>query len=352
MSAIETIPLRQLDVTPFPNTWYFMGLMSDYKQGQVYSKKFCGREIVLTKVSDTKVTVFDAYCPHLGAHLGRTINNKTKKKLNEFNEIRCVYHGFRYNEQGEYVGCDHGDVTQKPKLNAYEVDIKHSQLIMVYFHKDNKKADWKMPDIYDDSKNFSKIICPRTLEATIHPLDSVENAIDRLHFKILHRMNTVEAITKPEILHGGKVFKLVTKLGDIDYLPDWMPGKNITGTIEKYSYGVGLAMAHIYFDKLPGFSMRHAVAITPIDENVSTFKFIFCTQHYDKLSQMMSKCFIPQKHIDKFYDGMVWLMSAPENVVNAEDIDVWSHKIIVDKPVMNSNDGPIHAYRKFTQQFL
>lgn len=352
MKEMNSIPLKIMDITPFPNTWYFMGLMSDYKQGQVYSKKFCGREIILTKVSDKKVTVFDAYCPHLGAHLGRTINNKKKQKLNEFNEIRCAYHGFRYNEDGEFVGCDHGDVKQKPVLNSYEVDIKHNQMIMVYFHKDNIKPDWKMPDIYDDTQKFSKIICPKTLESTIHPLDSVENAIDRLHFRVLHRMNTVEPVTKPEIIHDGKVFKLVTEMGDIDYLPDWMPGKKITATIEKYSYGVGLAMAHIYFDKLPGFSMRHAVAITPIDENISTFNFIFCAQHYDKLSNIMARCFIPKKYIDKLYDQLVWVLSAPENVVNTEDIDVWTHKIIVDKPIMNSNDGPIHAYRKFTKQFL
>ncbi len=352
MKQKHKIALKQLDVTPFPNTWYFMGLMSDYKQGQVYSKKFCGREIILTKVSATKVTVFDAFCPHLGAHLGRTINNKTKKKLNEFNEVRCVYHGFRYNEAGEYVGCDHGEVKKKPSLNAYEVDIKHGQLIMVYFHQDNLKADWHMPDIYDSKDKYSKFICPKTIEASIHPLDSTENAIDRLHFKILHRMNTVEPLSKPEILHDGKVFKLVTQLGDIDYLPDWMPGKQISATIEKYSYGVGLAMAHIYFKQLPGFSMRHAVAITPIDENVSTFRFIFCTAHYDKLSRVLTRCLIPQKYIDKLYDQLVWLFSLPENIVNTEDIDVWSHKIIVDKPILNSKDGPIHAYRKFTQQFL
>jgi cholesterol 7-dehydrogenase len=57
-----------------------MGLMSDYKQGQVYSKKFCGREIILTKVSDTRVTVFDPFCPHLGAHLGRTLRKKRRKR--------------------------------------------------------------------------------------------------------------------------------------------------------------------------------------------------------------------------------------------------------------------------------
>ncbi len=344
--------MEEMEITPFPNTWYFMGLMSDYKQGQVYSKTFCGREIILTKVSDTKVTVFDAYCPHLGAHLGRTLRNKKKQKLNENNEIRCVYHGFRYNMDGEYVGCDHGKVSQKPILNSYDVDIKHNQLIMVYFHRDNIKPDWKMPDFYDDTKKFSKFITPKTIEATIHPLDSVENAIDRLHFKILHRMNTVEPVTKPEIIHGGKVFKLVTKLGKVDYVPNWMSSSQITGDIEKYSYGVGVAMAHIYLDKFPGFSMRHAVAITPIDENLSTFKFLFCTQQIEKLDNILSKLFIPQKLIDKLYDGLVWLISTPQNVVNNEDIDVWKHKIIIDKPVMNSYDGPVHAYRQFVKQFL
>ena len=344
--------MKEMEITPFPNTWYFMGLMSDYKQGQVHSKKFCGREVILTKVSDTKVTVFDAYCPHLGAHLGRTLNNKKKKKLNEKNEIRCVYHGFRYNEAGEFVGCDHGNVKEKPVLNSYEVDIKHNQLIMVYFHRDDIKPDWKMPDFYDDTKKFSKFICPKTIEATIHPLDSVENAIDRLHFKILHRMNTVEPVTRPEIIHGGKVFKLVTTLGKVDYVPSWSSASQVTGNIEKYSYGVGLAMAHIYLDKFPGFSMRHAVAITPIDENISTFKFIFCTQHIDKLDSILSKLFLSDRQIDKLYGGLVWLISLPQNIVNNEDVDVWKHKIIVDKPVMNSYDGPIHAYRQFTKQFL
>ena len=148
------------------------------------------------------------------------------------------------------------------------------------------------------------------------------------------------------------MFKLVTTLGQVDYVPSWMSSSKITGDIEKYSYGVGLAMAHIYLDKFPGFSMRHAVAITPIDENISIFKFIFCTQQIDKLNSILGKLFVPDKQIDKLYDGLVWLMSIPQNIVNAEDIDVWKHKIIVDKPVMNSYDGPVHAYRQFTKQFL
>jgi hypothetical protein len=165
-------------------------------------------------------------------------------------------------------------------------------------------------------------------------------------------MNTVEPVTRPEIIHGGKVFKLVTKLGKVDYVPNWMSSSQITGDIEKYSYGVGVAMAHIYLDKFPGFSMRHAVAITPIDENLSTFRFLFCTQQIDALNNILGKLFIPQKLIDKLYGGLVWLISLPQNIVNNEDIDVWKHKIIIDKPVMNSYDGPIHAYRQFVKQFL
>jgi hypothetical protein len=180
----------------------------------------------------------------------------------------------------------------------------------------------------------------------------VENAIDRLHFKVLHRMNIEEAVTRPEILHGGKVFKLVTRMGDISYIPQWIQRKNIRGNIEKYSYGVGVAMAHIYLDAFPGFSMRHAVAITPIDEERSTFNFIFCTQHIDKFSSLLSRFYFSDKQINKLYDYMVHLLSISQNLVNSKDIDVWEHKIIVDKPIMNSYDGPVHAYRKFTKQFL
>ena len=78
---------REYDFGPYPNGWIQIAWSWELPPGQVRSLRCLGQEFVLFRGHDGKAHVLDAYCPHLGAHLGvgGTVVG---------NDIRCFFHGW------------------------------------------------------------------------------------------------------------------------------------------------------------------------------------------------------------------------------------------------------------------
>jgi len=86
-----------------------------------------GEKLIAFRDSSGRVGVMDHRCPHRCASLflGR----------NEENGIRCVYHGWKYDTQGNCVDMPnappHQDFKDKVKAKAYKV-AERNGLIWVY----------------------------------------------------------------------------------------------------------------------------------------------------------------------------------------------------------------------------
>ena len=89
--------INQADYPPFyPNGWLPVLESSVLKKSQILPIFAFGNDLVAFRSTAGKVTVLDAYCPHLGAHLGyggRVINDT----------VNCPFHGWIFNESGECV---------------------------------------------------------------------------------------------------------------------------------------------------------------------------------------------------------------------------------------------------------
>lgn len=55
---------------PIPFGWYALEYSEDLQSGEVKPIQYFGRELVLFRTASGKASVLNAYCPHLGAHLG------------------------------------------------------------------------------------------------------------------------------------------------------------------------------------------------------------------------------------------------------------------------------------------
>src|SRR5258708_36387146 len=53
-----------------PNGWFAVGLSDELAPGEVKSVSCLGVDLVMFRSQQGKVGVLDAYCPHLGTHLG------------------------------------------------------------------------------------------------------------------------------------------------------------------------------------------------------------------------------------------------------------------------------------------
>ncbi|MGI9433162.1 MAG: Rieske 2Fe-2S domain-containing protein, partial [Myxococcota bacterium] len=55
---------------PLPNGWFRVAFESEIEAPSVTPLRYFGRDLVLAVFEDGTPQVFDAFCPHLGAHLG------------------------------------------------------------------------------------------------------------------------------------------------------------------------------------------------------------------------------------------------------------------------------------------
>ncbi|UCH30059.1 MAG: Rieske 2Fe-2S domain-containing protein [Myxococcales bacterium] len=83
---------------PFPNSWFHLAPLSEFKKDEIRSFKFLGHDIIAFKTGDDSITVMDAYCPHLGAHLGRYAKGRNNRLNNGC--VECPYHHLTFDAQG------------------------------------------------------------------------------------------------------------------------------------------------------------------------------------------------------------------------------------------------------------
>ena len=78
----------------FANSWYMMLYSDELARGEVRPLHYLGRELVAFRGEDGAAHVFDAYCPHLGAHLGRG-----GKVIGD--ELQCPFHAWQLQRRGQ-----------------------------------------------------------------------------------------------------------------------------------------------------------------------------------------------------------------------------------------------------------
>src|SRR6478752_3392703 len=61
---------RKCPLPPVPNGWYAIASSGDLAPGQVLPLQVLNRDLVLFRAEDGRPCLVDAYCPHLGMHLG------------------------------------------------------------------------------------------------------------------------------------------------------------------------------------------------------------------------------------------------------------------------------------------
>ena len=85
-----------LGIHQFPRGW-FMIAEADEVQNKALPLRFFGRDFVIYRGESGKVFLMDAYCPHMGTHLGgNTTSYVVIDGQIEGDSIRCPYHAWRF----------------------------------------------------------------------------------------------------------------------------------------------------------------------------------------------------------------------------------------------------------------
>ena len=340
---------------PYPNSWFHLAALDEFKKDEIRSFKFLGQDIIAFRSADESITVLDAYCPHLGAHLGRDPNGKHNRLRDGC--VQCPYHHLAFDFEGKCVKGRSDLPVPKVRLFKWETEVVEG-LVFVYHHKDRQPANWKISEFFRPQGAWSRPYMSYDGVHPIHPQDAVENAVDTLHFRTLHQFDKV--VQASEAVADRQHFYQTLHIGKTRQLPKLIRSVPVYSVVTEAAVGVGFPMAHNKF-RPSGLQVNHLVFVTPIDEASSMFRFYFQVS----FSEMSVPNFLkPLKNIDRFMSKSVkrlveravfrtaYKILSPMFVyVNGQDLDIWSNKSYCEKPVVLADDGNIRLFRKWCQQF-
>jgi len=171
--------IRQFGNNGFlPEGWYWLTRSDSIKIGKAYPAKFLNTELVLYRGEDEKVRAFDAHCPHMGAHLCDGFVEK--------NSIRCPFHFWKYDDQGNCIEIPaQKDTSKIPQLKPHKVKELYGLVWIWTGPADDEEEIPVIPELSEipiDYKLGSHFI------KNCHPNVVMINAIDIQHFKSVHQL--------------------------------------------------------------------------------------------------------------------------------------------------------------------
>jgi len=186
----------------FIEGWYWVLPSRNLRKGEVKAVTVLGRELVIYRGQDKRVITFDAYCPHMGAHLA-------EGKV-EGNELRCFFHNWKFDADGI---CVHIPCLGEPlpmKLKSWHTGEKYG-MIWVWAGETPQQPLPFVPELEDEEcysafgSHFIK---------NCHPNVVMINAIDAQHFNTVHNLPLEIVFHKDEPNENAITFSNTTRGGD------------------------------------------------------------------------------------------------------------------------------------------
>eukprot|EP00928_Gymnodinium_smaydae_P015213 TRINITY_DN15582_c0_g1_i2.p1 TRINITY_DN15582_c0_g1~~TRINITY_DN15582_c0_g1_i2.p1 ORF type:complete len:431 (+),score=35.55 TRINITY_DN15582_c0_g1_i2:76-1368(+) len=181
---------------PYPNGWMYICPSDGVRAGDVMPIDVCGRHLVLFRNMEGNVGVLNAFCPHMGTHLGYggSVRGKT---------IVCPYHEWRFDTKGQLAGMPFGGraTAEKGATNcnatAYPTIERHG-MILVWLHADGENPF--TPEILDAAEGM-RLICRLTDDFAMHCMEPAHNTADWYHFRTVHSALGQDWLTRFRFAH-------------------------------------------------------------------------------------------------------------------------------------------------------
>ena len=194
----------------FARGWFLLGSSEELGAGPPKTVRYFGQDMVFYRGESGAPHLVDAYCPHMGAHLGKNSTSYIVRDNEQVQgeSIRCPFHGWRFGPDGQ---CDHvpyaknGYVPPQAKLKAYPV-VERAGTVWMWRDPEGLEPIRELPampewDMADDGWVRWVIDDFGTLD--IHPIELVDNIADYGHMAPVHGASWPESFEN--IFEGDKV---------------------------------------------------------------------------------------------------------------------------------------------------
>lgn len=301
-----------------PVGWYTVATSREVKAGQVLPLRQFDQELVLYRSQSGEAHLIDAYCPHMGAHLGAA--------RVEGENLRCPFHGFEFGRDGRCVRAYGKSIPRKAKLETWPV-LEHNGFIFAWYHPERNAPAWEIPVLPGPEEGWTGFRTRRR-EIASHPQETSENSVDVGHF--LHLHNFTDAWYEGDLDIDGHLLK--GAYGLKYRLPGIEP---LTALFNVEVHGLGYSLVRIHVPRF-GVEMNLLVLSSPVDAGNIVFR-----------TSVSAKKWGPRV-LTYFIRELTSLGVAREI---GQDAPIWEAKRYVEKPVLAEGDGPIAEYRRYCKQF-
>ena len=303
-----------------PKGWYAVAFSSDLIEGAVKPVHYFGQDLVVFRSRSGQAKVLDAYCPHLGAHLG-----EGGRVMGE--TIRCPFHGWQYDGDERRVR------TTSRTANAFPLEGARQGLggrqekqrlhLRVAPQRETNRAQWDFPVMPEIGHEDWTEPRPFMIDVPIHVQDMHENNMDPVHFEFVHKM-TETPPSEVEYGEDGRYAKVQhtsaqeTPMGTFDM------------TLLRESWNIGLSSVRSI--GIPGAGLLLYSSTSPVDSNRTHSRWLLTVTR--NLADVAGEEFMERITAGVFDDMRIW-----ENKVHRVD------------PVLCEADKELAEYRKWVKQF-
>ena len=122
----------------FPSGWYQIAWAGELEAGAVRPLRYFSRDLVLYRGSDGEHHLLDAFCPHMGAHLGYG-------GCVEGDDIVCPYHGWTWAPDGHNVVVpSEGKATDRRRIGTWTTSVANG-IVWTWFDASGAAPWWPAP---------------------------------------------------------------------------------------------------------------------------------------------------------------------------------------------------------------
>jgi nitrite reductase/ring-hydroxylating ferredoxin subunit len=317
MRSIERFPYY----TAFPFAWYRACHADEVRAGGLLPLRLLSRDLVVWRGEDGLPHVMDAYCPHLGAHLG--YGGRV-----EGCELVCPFHWWRFGADGRNTRIPYdGTRSEAARIKTYPT-VDRNGMILFWYHPLGEAPLWEIPrvDAYYDDAWTDYYRTEWTIRAPWQ--EFAENGPDFVHLRTVHGSSDVPELESYELdgyfTHVRARVNFATPRGP-------QPGR-----IDTDSWGPGFSLA-----RFSGIIDACFVgALTPLDFEATLVSFNYMLRKLGDGPEALERT----RRV-----GEALIADLRKQV--AEDVVIFDHKRFNAHPALSRADGPIARFRSWARRF-
>ena len=301
----------------YPRGWFQVAYSDEIAPGQVVPLKYFGKDLVAFRSATGKLSVLDAFCPHLGAHLGHggKVDGET---------LVCPFHSWKFAPTGECVEVPYAPkVPPRAGVACWPVEEVNG-LVMVWHDIEKAPPTWHVPVLPEVNLDEWTPFWRKRWQLRTHNQEMAENVVDTAHFKYVHGMKIKP---EPHVVEADSPrFRMVTKT----ILET--PSGDVGGQLEVDCLGFGFSTS-----RFTGLVRTTVVAsVTPIDDEMVDVRFSFAVhkEHGADVAKGVGKAFA--REVARQLE---------------EDKPIWENKVYLERPLLCDGDGPVGLYRRWCKTF-